>query len=617
MRPGRVPLRHSLVTRLLATSVLIAVAAIAATAWLATRTATRAISQEQGRSLTDDKGVYDMLVAYAAGHPDWSGATELIRERAAKLDRRITLMTEDRQVIADSGPGPSLAAARPSAVIDPLNLDLGLTGGTERIDARAVGPYLLPAAERDELRVYARKALTCLRERGGLDGTIVETPSGRPDVRLPTADAYSYARECTANLDTTATETERKALRTLSKMTRACLGIALSRDLVISPQFAVYSTAIAKHPAEVAAVPLVPYDKVAAYLGTDTARLRSCLEKSRRTQLQPYVTPPALLFVTDPDTGADRTTFTLSRENTVRIVTVTGAVLLVTILVTIVVGRRLVRPLRALTEATDRQAPVAIAARDEIGHLARALDESTRRRDLAEAQRRAMVSDVAHELRTPLTNIRSWLEAAQDDLAPTDAQLLGLLHEEALLLQHIIDDLSDLAAADAGTLRVHPEPAAVRDAVAQVVTIHLGAAHAAGVRLETAIEGDPMVRADPVRLRQVIGNLVSNGIRYTPAGGTVTVAAHGTTVSVRDTGVGISPENLPKIFDRFWRADESRSRATGGSGLGLAITRKLVEAHGGAIEVESERGRGSTFTVRLPTAETLGTWRPLGAGPRP
>jgi two-component system sensor histidine kinase BaeS len=581
-----VPWRHSLVTRLLATSVLIAIAAIGATAWLAVRTATRAISQEQGRSLTDDKGVYDMLVAYAAGHPDWSEAPGLIRERAAKLGRRITLMTEDRQVIIDSGPGPSLAAARPSAVVDPLNLDLGLTGGTDRIDTRAAGPYLLPAAERAELRSHAEKSKSCLDEFG-VSGRIVDTPSGRPTLELTVPDTSGALIRCSAGLDEEATRTEEKALRSLGKMTSACLGGVDGGTVMVSPRFSAY-VFTEKEAADRSVVPLMPSDHKGVAAGR-TARVRSCLEKSRRTQLQPYVAPPALLFVTDPDTGAAETTFTLSRENTVRIVTTTGAVLLATILVTVLAGRRLVRPLRALAEAADRQAPVAITGRDEIAHLARALHASAE-------QRRAMVNDVAHELRTPLTNIRSWLEAAQDDLAPTDAQLVDLLHEESVLLQHLIDDLSDLAAVDAGTLRVHPEPIRVRDVVEQVTEAHRGTT---AVRLETSVEGDPVVRADPVRLRQVVGNLVSNAIRYTPAGGTVTVTAFQSTITVRDTGIGISEEDLPRIFDRFWRADESRSRATGGSGLGLAITRKLVEAHDGTIEVESTPGAGTLFTVRL------------------
>lgn len=585
-RGRRVPLRHSLVTRLLVTSVLIAIAAIVATAWLAASTATRAISQEQGRSLTEDKGVYDMVLAYAATHSDWSGAPALIKARAAELNRRITLMTVDRAVLADSGPGPSLATARPSATIDPLNVDTALTGGAERIDPRAAGPFRVPAAQRAELDKYVDDQLACLR-RLGADGRVVVLPNGRPTVDVTGFDPDNSAAACGSKLPFVITKAEAKPLAELGRLATSCAGLPAKYRLGVWPDFSTYSTGTSS-PAEIQPVAAVT-----------TARISRCVEKARRTMLQPYVAPPALLFVTDPRTGADQTRFTLSRANTIRIVTVTGGVLLATIMVTVLVGHRLVRPLRALTDAADGHRPVPVSTQDEIGRLARALNESTERRDRAEAQRRDMVSDVAHELRTPLTNIRSWLEAAQDDLAPTDAQLLELLHDEAVLLQHIIDDLSDLAAADAGTLRVHAEPTYLRDVLIQVAESHRAPAQAAGVDLTIDIDGDPVVAADPVRLRQVVGNLVANGIRYTRAGGSVTVAASKNTITVRDSGIGIAPENLPRVFDRFWRADGSRSRATGGSGLGLAIARKLIEAHGGTLTAASTLGRGSTFTVHF------------------
>jgi two-component system sensor histidine kinase BaeS len=593
----RVPIRHSLVTRLLVTSMLIAIAAIAATAWLATLTATRAISQAQGQSLTDDKRVYDLLIEYAATHPDWSQVLPLIRSRAADLDRRITLMTEDRVVIADTGTGPSLRTARPSVVLDPLNLDLGLTGGTNRIDERVVGPFLVPPAERDLLGKVASDELSCLRSNG-VNGKIKEQPNGRPKVTLTTPDPEGVASGCHAQLASVVTATERKALRSLVRRSAACLGPKLTARLQIRPDFSTYlgksqDGAVVKTPVG-ETEPRAPQD------AANTARATSCVEKARRAQLQRYVAPAALLFVTAPDTGADDTTFTLSHENTTRIVAVTGAVLAATLLITVLVGRRLVRPLRALTEAADRHAPAEVSTQDEIGRLARALNESNARRDRAEAQRRAMVSDVAHELRTPLSNIRSWLEAAQDDLTPTDADLLELLHEEAILLQHVIEDLGDLAAADTGTLRIHPEPTDVRDVLAQVVDGHRGTAQAGGVRLEMQITADPVLTADAVRLRQLVGNLVSNAIRHTPPGGTVTVGAHDTTITVKDTGSGISAEDLPRVFDRFWRADASRARRTGGTGLGLAIVQQLTHAHGGTISVESTVGQGSLFTVQLP-----------------
>jgi two-component system sensor histidine kinase BaeS len=404
---------------------------------------------------------------------------------------------------------------------------------------------------------------------------------------------------CHQSVGSPVTTSQAKALRTLARSTGRCLDVPDGQTVQVTPDFAAFLVKSGA-PADEAARTSIPVQRVLT--GTDaavTARVRSCVEKSRRAMLQAYVAPRALLFVTDPRVGADRTRFTLSAGNAIRIGATTGAVLLATIVVTVLVGRRLVGPLRALTDAADRQTAAPVRTHDEIGRLARALNDSTVRRDRAEAQRRAMVSDVAHELRTPLTNIRSWLEAAQDDLAPTDGQLLDLLHEEAVLLQHIIDDLSDLAAADAGTLRVHPEPTYVRDVLAQVVDSHQAPAHAAGVGLAMEIEGDPIVQADAVRLRQVVGNLVSNAIRHTPRGGAVTVSARGTVIAVRDTGEGIAAENLPKVFDRFWRADESRSRATGGSGLGLAIARKLTEAHGATLEVDSTPGRGAVFTVRL------------------
>jgi two-component system sensor histidine kinase BaeS len=345
--------------------------------------------------------------------------------------------------------------------------------------------------------------------------------------------------------------------------------------------------------------------------GYDDSKVPECLTEARRTQLKSFVAPPALLFVTKPDTGREPGPFTLSRGNTIRIAGVTGLVLLVTILITVVVGLRLVRPLRDLTEAAQQSADlrnkIPIASHDEIGYLAQALNDQSERRAQLEQQRNAMVNDVAHELRTPLTNIRTSLEAAQDGVTPVDSQLIELLHEEALLLQHIIEDLRDLAAADAGQLRVHPERVYANDLLAQVVEAHRGAAETAGVQLSATTVADPEVVVDPVRLRQLVGNLVGNALRHTPRGGRVTItsrldADHHLLIDVADTGVGIAPDDLPKVFDRFWRADASRARSTGGSGLGLAIARKLAEAHAGGIGVTSSLGSGTVFTVSVPAS---------------
>ncbi|MFB7505829.1 sensor histidine kinase, partial [Streptomyces broussonetiae] len=189
----------------------------------------------------------------------------------------------------------------------------------------------------------------------------------------------------------------------------------------------------------------------------------------------------------------------------------------------------------------------------------------------------------------------------------TTASGLDSLHEEALVLQRIIDDLQDLAAADAGTLRLHREPLRAAELLDQVAAAHGVAADAAAVALRTAADPAAWLDADPVRMRQALGNLVSNALRHTPADGTVTLSARrdGTDVvlTVTDTGTGITAEDLPHVFERFWRAEKSRSRRTGGSGLGLPIVRHLVVAHGGTAEATSERGAGAVFTLRLPATE--------------
>jgi two-component system sensor histidine kinase BaeS len=587
MRPPRVPPHRSLVIRLLATSILVAVGATVSTAWLAAQSTSRTIRQELGRSLTDDKSVYDALLGYAATHRDWSQVGPVVAERAEKLDRRVTLMTEDRQVIADSADGPSLRDARPSATVDPLRVDLGLTGRSDRIDPRAVGPYRLPPDEQAALRKRAEEGLACVREYD-YDGQIRVGPSGRPEVVFTTTGPkppWSCA------LIPPPTKTEQLALRDLRDLVADCAGEPAER-LEVQPDFFVL---------------VIDYRLPGDATRALAKRAQACVEKSRQEQLSAYVAEPALLFVTDPANPAGEPVFNLSRTNAVRIALVVAAVLGLAILITIVVGGRLVRPLRALTEAARQPAEhqrVPVTTRDEIGHLATALNELSARREQLEHQRKAMVNDVAHELRTPLTSIRSWLEAAQDGLATVDGPLLDLLLDETVQLQHIVDDLRDLAAADAGNLRIHPEPIYVNDVLDQVATAHRPDAATAGVLLCTEFDADPEMAADPVRLRQLVGNLVSNAIRHTPAGGSVTIrtalATGQLAIAVVDTGVGIAPGDLPKVFDRFWRADDSRSRTTGGSGLGLAIARKLAEAHGGTITVASSPGEGTTFRVILP-----------------
>ncbi|MGH3261562.1 MAG: sensor histidine kinase, partial [Trebonia sp.] len=291
-----------------------------------------------------------------------------------------------------------------------------------------------------------------------------------------------------------------------------------------------------------------------------------------------------------------------------RILEVALLILLVTVGVTALAARRLTRPLRALTRAAEdisaggTDSRVQITGRDEVARLAGAFNEMAARRQTLETQRTAMVNDIAHELRTPVSNIRGWIEAAQDGLAAGDHKLVSSLLEETAQLTHLIEDLTDLAAAEAGALRIHAEPVELSDITEHVVAAHRITAEQAAVTISA--DADALLVADPVRLRQLLGNLVSNAIRHSPRGSTVTIRSRldgdFVVVDVTDTGSGIPAADLDRIFDRFWRAEKSRARTTGGSGLGLPIVRRLAEAHGGNIAVQSTIGHGSTFTLRLP-----------------
>ena len=235
--------------------------------------------------------------------------------------------------------------------------------------------------------------------------------------------------------------------------------------------------------------------------------------------------------------------------------------------------------------------------------LVSGFDTMVARLEADETQRRALLADVSHELRTPLTIIAGNLEAIVDGVYPADATHLAPILDQTRLMERLIDDLRTLTLSEAGTLALHREPTSVDLLIADAVRSFGAAATTAGVTLTDATTDDlPILDVDPVRIGEVLSNLVANALRHTPAGGRVTVSgshspdARLVTIRVADTGPGIAPELLPHVFDRFVKADDSR-----GSGLGLAIARGLVEAHGGRISVASSPGAGATFLVELPT----------------
>ena len=235
-----------------------------------------------------------------------------------------------------------------------------------------------------------------------------------------------------------------------------------------------------------------------------------------------------------------------------------------------------------------------------IQELARGFDTMAARLEEDEEQRRTLLADVSHELRTPLAVITGNLEAVLDGVYPADPAHLTPILDETRVMARLIDDLRTISLSEAGTLALHPEPTDPDVLIGEVLQAFAPSATAAGITLTTETTGDlPILDVDPVRIREVLSNLVANALRHTPAGGTVAISGSADAASVvlmvRDTGPGIDPALLPHVFDRFVKGAGSR-----GSGLGLPIARGLVEAHGGSIAVDSTVGGGTTFRVTLP-----------------
>lgn len=293
---------------------------------------------------------------------------------------------------------------------------------------------------------------------------------------------------------------------------------------------------------------------------------------------------------------------------------------------TALVARRVIAPIERLQEATARvrgdtagdslPPAVPVTSRDEVGQLAEAFNAMTERLRQHEQLRRNMVNDVAHELRTPLTNLRASIEAIQDGLRSPDAGVIDALHDDVLLLQRLVEDLQTLALAEAGKLPLHLEEVDLRDELQRFIRAQ------GEPRLHLHAEPGWRVSVDRARLHQILSNLVRNAQAHIGADGRIEIAVtdagasasrkivappgdappsvNGVRLSVSDDGTGIPAADLPHIFDRFYRADSSRARATGGAGLGLAIVRHLVEIQRGTITVESEEGRGARFHIDLP-----------------
>lgn len=278
-----------------------------------------------------------------------------------------------------------------------------------------------------------------------------------------------------------------------------------------------------------------------------------------------------------------------------------------------VIAYRIARPVQLLTGAAQRLSlgdlsqRVKIAGNDEVAELGRAFNQMAESLQRAQESRRAMTADIAHELRTPLAVQRANLEALQDGVYELTPANLEPILEQNRLLTRLVEDLRLLALADAGQLKMELTPTDLTSLLEQMVERFRAQVEAQQVSIQLQSPSKrPILMLDPMRFEQVLGNLLSNALRYTPPGGEIqirlTTSPFQVTMTMRDTGPGIPEEALPFIFERFYRADRARSRQEGGSGLGLAIARQIVEAHGGQLTAANHPQGGAVFTVCLPVS---------------
>ncbi|MEP6757761.1 MAG: HAMP domain-containing sensor histidine kinase [Actinomycetota bacterium] len=286
---------------------------------------------------------------------------------------------------------------------------------------------------------------------------------------------------------------------------------------------------------------------------------------------------------------------------------------LISLLIARWLARGMTQPLRDMAAAArametgDYTVRVLTTSRDEVGQLAAAFNRMSAELAVLEKSRRDLVANVSHELKTPITAIRAHLENLADGVEQPDPKTLQVMLSQTERLGRLVDQLLDLSRLESGEVPLYLESTTLEPIVTRVLSEIAVGRSVTDVTLRDEVPADVAAIADAERIHQVLYNLVDNAVRFTPPGGSVSVSASRhddrVSVAVRDSGVGIAPEHLPRLFERFYRADASRSREGGGTGIGLAIARSIVEAHGGRITATSQPGNGSTFTFDLPAAE--------------
>jgi two-component system sensor histidine kinase BaeS len=535
--------------RALVMVIFVAVTASGSAAWLTLQQTTRQARQTRAAGQSEMSRITEDLRSYGLQHGTWIGVESTVSRLATSTGQRVRLVTDAGVVAADS----DLLAGRR---VRPTS------GQPVLIDPR---PRLNPAEGADTGSVLAQASAAFRRYRAALPYAACLTRAG-----LSTAEVTDQSLPPGV------------AAGALQSPAGAC------GDLLLSP-----------------------------LIGKDTEsfdrKAKACLPRSHAATSCVKGLFSQMVAVFSADLMAVYVGAIDQRDPPLAVGPVVGlaaGVAVLVVLATLLIAGGVLKPVRALTAASrrlgggDLDQRVTVSGHDEIAQLGRTFNAMATSLQAGEERQRRLVNDIAHELRTPLANLLGYLEALKDGVLPPTRDLLESLHEEAVLQQRIVNDLQDLALAEAGTLTYHFGDVDLADSLAATVVAQTPGAKRSKVTLGADASAGLVVWADADRLRQVLGNLVVNALRATPPGGSVHLSARripegGAVIEVADTGSGLSEEQLRHVFDRFWRADPARGRDTGGSGLGLAVVRQIVTDHRGRIDVRSAVGAGTTFSITL------------------
>ncbi|MDN3477729.1 HAMP domain-containing sensor histidine kinase [Curtobacterium sp. APC 4022] len=587
-------MRRSLLVRFLAIGIVIVTLSIAGTTWIVSTAVTRRDAVQIDRDARTDQDIVAAVRSWAGREQSWATvATELDR-LGDRFHRRLVLLGVDGQTIGDtdaSRPVPQL----PGTPVDPLSETFADT--LSPISTTVAGAMVLDESQARSSRAAANAVAACA---GRAPSSVTLWPNGRAVV------VGSVPPSCETASYTTPLGPEQAALDLLTARTNECLAVQS-----ITPVSAVELDLVSPGAAEGISLRVVGGDE-AVPLET-LQRTRSCVTRAWTTINEDLV-PPRAYLVTSPVDGTRPSLDSLTTDSLARIAAVViGLVALSGALVLVASGQAVsrVRRLQLVTErltAGQHAARAPESGQDEISRLGSAVNQLADGLEQARRQRDQLTADIAHDLRTPLTNIRGWAEAWDDGVVSDKDEVVRVISRETQHLERLIDDLRTVASSDAGELKLQPEEvdlaALLRD------TVNAQWRQVPVVEYRGPIRS--VVIADPVLMRQVVGNLIDNALAHArPSTVTVslTLGDGSVQVDVQDDGAGILEDDLRSVFDRLWRADRSRKRDGPGHGLGLTIARRIVELHGGTIDVANVRPHGARFTFRIPvTPPDLSTW---------